>query len=164
MSIYAFSSDTPEHLSIIDAGVGPSSTNDYTVRFFQHFYHIFNEPLKTFRNYDDYFNALIQTWLTRLRTDQDDVADWGKETKEYNNLLKYETYFPLPYRSVPKPLRTDITDQQSDFNPVFPYADLVYDYYRDRNYYRYARTWFLNRTQVESNQQMYRYILRFKIK
>jgi hypothetical protein len=160
--IYAFSTDTPEHLSIIDIGVGPSATNDYTLRFFEHFNDVYNNPLKTFRNYDEYFNALIQTWLTRIRTDQDDLADWGKETKDYNNLLQYENYFPPPYRSVPKPERTDTTDKLSEFNPVFPYADLVYDYYRDRNYYRYARSWFLNRTQTESNQ--YTYVLIIKIR
>lgn len=152
LGIYAFSTETPEHLSIVDIGVGPSATNDYTLRFFEHFNHIYNDPLKTFRNYDEYFNALIQTWLARLRPDQEDLADWGQETKEYNNLLQYENYFPPPYRSVPKPKRTDLTEQLSEYNPVFPYADLVYDYYRDRNYYRYARSWFLNQTQAESNQ------------
>ncbi|CAF1327965.1 unnamed protein product [Adineta steineri] len=156
-SIYAFSTESPLHLSIIDSGVGSFSKNDYTLRFFEHFNTVYNNPLKTFRNYDEYFNALIQTWSTRTRSDQDDLADWGKETKEYNDLLQYKNYFPLPYRSVPKPDRTDITDKQSEFNPVFPYADLVYDYYRDPNYYRYARGWFLNYTQAESNQYMLNY-------
>ncbi|CAF5000264.1 unnamed protein product, partial [Rotaria sp. Silwood1] len=155
--IYAFSIDSPEHLSINDIGVGPSATNDYTLRFFEHYYHIHNNPIKIFRNYDEYFHALIQTWLTRVRSDQDDLADWGKETKEFNDLLKHGTYFPLPYRSVPKPSRSDITTKQSELNPVFPYADLVYDYYRDPNYYRYARGWFLNQTQSESNQYMLTY-------
>jgi hypothetical protein len=161
-SVYAFSTESPEHLSIIDIGVGPFSTNDYTLRFYQHFNHVYNNPLKLFRNYDEYFNALIQTWSTVLRPDQDDLADWGKETKEYNNLLEYGNYFPLPYRSVPKPPRTDITDKLSEFNPVFPYADLVYDYYRDPNYYRYARTWFINSTQAELNQ--YAYVFKYQIK
>ncbi|CAF1290010.1 unnamed protein product [Adineta steineri] len=156
-SIYAFSTESPLHLSIIDSGVGSFSKNDYTLRFFEHFNTVYNNPLKTFRNYDEYFNALIQTWSTRTRSDQDDLADWGKETKEYNDLLQYKNYFPLPYRSVPKPDRTDMTDKQSEFNPVFPYADLVYDYYRDPNYYRYARGWFLNYTQAESNQYMLNY-------
>lgn len=156
-SIYAFAMDSPEHLSINDIGAGPFATNDYTLRFFEHFNHVYNNPLKVFRSYDEYFHALIQTWSTRLRTDQDDLADWGKETKEFNNLLRYGAYFPLPYRSIPKPPRTDITDKQSEFNPVFPYADLVYDYYRDPNYYRYARGWFLNQTQAESNQHMYEF-------
>ncbi|CAF4897980.1 unnamed protein product, partial [Rotaria magnacalcarata] len=80
-------------------------------------------------NYDEYFHALIQTWLTRSRSDQDDSTDWGKDIKEFNDLLKRGEYFPLPYRSVPKPVRTDITERQSEFNPVFPYADHVYDYY-----------------------------------
>ncbi|CAF4309504.1 unnamed protein product [Rotaria sp. Silwood2] len=156
-SIYAFSIDSPEHLSINDIGVGPFATNDYTLRFFEHFNHVYNNPIKMFRNYDEYFHALIQTWLTRLRSDQDDLADWGKETKEFNDLLKHGKYFPLPYRSVPKPVRSDITTKQSELNPVFPYADLVYDYYRDPNYYRYARGWFLNQTQAEQNQYMLNY-------
>ncbi|UJR14002.1 hypothetical protein I4U23_001002 [Adineta vaga] len=152
--VYAFTTESPQHLSIVDIGVGSSATNDYTIRFFEHFNRVYNNPLKSFRTYHEYFNALIQTWLTRTRPDQDDLADWGKETKDYNNLLQYENYFPLPYRSVPQPERTDITDKQSEFNPVFPYADLVYEYYRDRNYYRYARGWFLNHTQAETNQYM----------
>ncbi|CAM2700196.1 unnamed protein product [Rotaria socialis] len=155
--IYAFSMDSPEHISINDIGVGPFATNDYTLRFFEHHNHVYNNPLKMFRNYDEYFHALIQTWLTRSRSDQDDSADWGKETKEFNDLLKHGEYFPLPYRSVPKPVRTDITERQSGFNPVFPYADHVYDYYRDPNYYRFARGWFLNQTQSESNQYMLTY-------
>lgn len=152
--VYAFATENPDHLSIIDMGVGPSATNDYTVRFFEHFNHIYNTPPKLFRTYDEYFHALLQTWSARTRNDQDEIAEWGKETKEFNDLLEFGNYFPLPYRSLPKPTRTDVTDRQSDFNPVFPYADLVYDYYRDRNYYRYARGWFLNQTQAESNQHM----------
>ena len=159
-SIYAFSTDSPQHLSIHDIGVGPFSTNDYTVRFFEHFDHVYNNPPKLFRTYDEYFHALMQTWSTRLRSDEDDAADWGKETKEFNDLLRYGRYFPLPYPSVPKPPRTDITIKQSELNPVFPYADLVYDYYRDPNYYRYARGWFLNQTQSEPNQYMYEEKLR----
>lgn len=163
-AIYAFSIDSPEHISITDIGVGPFATNDYTLRFFEHYNHVYNNPIKMFRNYDEYFHALIQTWLARLRNDQEDLADWGKETKEFNDLLKHGSYFPLPFRSVPKPVRTDITDKQSEFNPVFPYADLVYDYYRDPNYFRYARGWFLNRTQSEQNQYMYDFKLNALVK
>ena len=152
--VYAFATDAPDQLSIVDIGVGPLPTNDYTLRFFEHFNYVYNTPPKVFRNYDDYFQALIQTWSARLRPDQDELADWGKETKEFNDLLQYGKYFPLPYRSVPKPPRTDVTERQSDFNPVFPYADLVYDYYRDANYYRFARGWFLNWTQAEPNQYL----------
>lgn len=153
--VYAFSTESPQHLSIVDIGVGPFATNDYTGRFFEHFNQVYNNPPKIFRTYHDYFEALIQTWMARTRPDQDDLADWGKETKEYSNLQQYGQYFPLPYRSVPKPERTDLTEKQSEFNPVFPYADLVYEYHRDLNYYRYARGWFLNLTQAEPNQNMY---------
>lgn len=105
-----------------------------------------------FRNYDEYFQALIQSWLTRLRPDLDDVADWGHETREFQNLHRKAEYFPLPFRSIPKPQRTDVTERLSDFNPVFPYADLVYEYHRDPNFYRHSKSWFLNQTQAESNQ------------
>lgn len=157
-AVYAFANEAPEHVSIVDIGVGPSSTNDYTVRFYEHYNQMYNTPPKLFRNYDEYFQGLIQSWAARLRPDQDDIVDWGIEMKEHINLHQHENYFPIPYRSVPKPVRTDITEKQSDFNPVFPYADLVYDYYRDRNYYRYSRLWFINQTQAELNQHLYVHI------
>jgi hypothetical protein len=152
LAIYAFATHTPEHVSIVDIGVGPSASNDYTSRFFEHWQHLYRTPTRMFRTYDEYFHGLIESWSTRLRTDQDDIADWGKETKEYQDHHQYGRYFPLPYSSIPKPARTELSEQQSDVNRVFPYADLVYDYYRDRNFYRYARPWFLNQTQAQASQ------------
>ncbi|CAF0735236.1 unnamed protein product [Didymodactylos carnosus] len=154
-SIYTnFSSYDPQTITITDLGVGPPVFNDYTTRFFQHFNREFNVPPRLFKTYDEYFQALLQTWQTRLRPDQDEMREWGM--KQFDNLLQYgEGYFPLPYLSVPIPPRTTF----NPFNLVFPYANLIYEYHKDPNYYRFTKVWWLNETEAEHNQNSLLYVV-----